>query len=285
MHYRIIKKIIGTRKLSTVCELETDSEVLDYCFLKENGILYIEKDIGCISCISPKRKKSFVWTGNKEQPFIQNGSQSMARVKTPCAICHNNKMGFLVEEGGSVIRHIGLKYRGIESFTGKYYKSFFDKYKDTAKNSKIYCAASSKQFVFSVPKLNRLFIVSGGIKFKTLGDGKARFSVSTQVDKSSFNNPSGVSLKGKDLYIADTNNHCIRRFNKNLTVFLGNPVKESVLKSPKRLLINDKVTLVHDDNAIKAIGPKSCDIVYSSDNIDGFVLNDYDLYVWERIND
>ncbi len=78
---------------------------------------------------------------------------------------------------------------------------------------KVLADAKSKRLFISDSNHNRIVITDlSGKLLETISDGRAALS-DGDYKKASFNRPQGLALDGEILYVADTENHAIRRVN------------------------------------------------------------------------
>jgi len=293
MKYKVIKKNIGKKNASIFSTFETEKEIIDTAFEGDIGLMFIEKDNPSISIINLKGELVENWLGKKDIVRYQNGSQTDARFTSPCSICHNGTTAYILEENASVIRMFGLKNRYIEGFSGEQYKIDLKKQTVKRKVLPIIKSAAYKGTVFFTNNVsNKCFCVSHGNLSYVIGDGKARFSISSEYKRSSFNRPTGIFLSGNKLYISDTNNHCIRQIDpssNSIRIVFGNPLETNNLKhklqNPSKLVIKRNMLFVLDGNSVKVTGLASSNIsaVYESDKINSIEADEYrNIYIVER---
>jgi len=290
MKYKIIKKHIGKEGTSVLCRFETEKEIIDSSLVESSGIIFIEKDNSSLSFISLNGKVTKEWLGKSNDARIQNGSQKIARFKSPCSICNNDIFAYIVEEEGEVIRKFGLKGKYLEIFSGKNYQEELKKQLPKSCTFPIIRSTAEKnKIIFTNNLSNRCFAVHNGNIEYVIGDGKKRFSVSSDYTRSSFNSPSGVFSVGGLIYIADTNNHCIRKVdhkNKAISIVSGTPLDTGhFLNSPSKLVVKKNMIFVLDNDSIKvtSVNSNNLSTVYTSDKIDLFEADNHrNIYIMER---
>ena len=293
MDYKVIKKNVGKKNASIFSTFETEKEIIDTSFHEETGIMFIERGNPSISLIDLKGKVTRNWLGENGDPRRQNGSQYIARLKNPCSICNNGVFGYIIEESGYVIRSFDLKNRHMESYSGKMYKEDLGKHLFNKKKPPVIKSTANENGIFFVNDIvNKVFCMSYGNLDRVIGDGKARYSVSSDYQRSSFNSPSGIFVDGADIYVSDTNNHCVRRIGDNsIRIVVGSPlendISEQCLLNPSKLVIKRNMIFVLDGNKVKVTGvsARNTSNVYESDTIDSLEAdNRRNIYIMERQN-
>ena len=295
MKYKIVKKIVGKKSASIFSTFETEKEIIDTAFDENIGIMFIERDNPSISLVDLKGELIENWIGKKGDCRYQNGSQQIARFASPCSICLSKTKAYVLEEDGFVIRTFGLKSKYVENFSGNKYKADLKKYVSSKKKPSIFKSAAVQNKMFFTNDIsNKLFCVSGGNLSYVVGDGKARYSVSSEYTRSSFNRPSGIFCVGGVVYISDTRNHCIRQVDKkkkSVNIVSGSPVElddsDYLLKSPSKLVIRKNMVFILDDNSIKvtSLGSNNISVIYESDTIDSLEADGHrNVYIVEREN-
>lgn len=285
MNYRITKKSIGTNVKKVIGEVETVADIVDTCLISNEGILFIERGASCIRFVDFKGK-SMVWLGEPAN------STKYSCIKNPSSICHNGRFGYVLEDGAETILKFSLKHKNVESFSGKSYSESFKRYAKVSLDSKINSVAVRSGLFFTVDNLNRCFFVFEGRLNSIYGDGRARFSVSNEIQRSSFNHPTGLFVKGGDIYISDTNNSCVRKIckdRKTLSVFAGAPLgrNNSSLDRPSKIVIEKGLALVQDGNSIKMVNPQlnTYDKAFESEDLHTFNSEGRFIYVWEKYDE
>ncbi len=89
---------------------------------------------------------------------------------------------------------------------------------------KVLADAQSKRLFIADSNHNRIVVTDfGGKLLETIGNGEAKFK-DGDFSNASFNKPHGMAISGDVLYVADTDNHSIRRVdlkNKNVETIAG----------------------------------------------------------------
>ena len=294
MKYKVVKKRIGAKGISVLSQFETEREIIDSSFVDSKGIIFIEKGNSALSFVTLEGKVTREWIGKSNDARIQNGSQDIARFKSPCSVCNSDVFAYVIEEEGRVIRRFGLEGLYLESFSGKFYQKELKKQlSKECIDPVIKSTAGKNQVFFTNNLLNKCFCVNHGRLGRVIGDCKKRFAVSSDYTRASFNRPSGVFSVGNSIYIADTNNHCIRKIdskNKAVNIVAGTPMDtKHILKKPSKLVVKRSMVFVLDGDTIKVTGLNSDSIstVYtSSDHIDSFEADTHrNIYMLERENE
>jgi len=292
MKYKVIKKNIGKKNVSIFSTFETEKEIIDTTFHDKIGLMFIEKDNPSITLINLKGKVIENWMGKKEKSGCQNGSHDISTFTNPCSICHNGTMAYVLEDNGYLIRQFSLEYRYVESLTGKSYKADLHKQIFSQKAPIIKSSAGKNTLFFTNNMSNKCFYVKHGKLDHVIGDGKARFCISSDYKRSSLNRPSGIFAVGDNVYVSDTKSHCIRqidKLNKSIKVAFGSPLETNDLKNtlmyPSKLVIKKNMVFMLDGNRVKVSGLNGGSIssVYESDNIESIEADSHrNLYVMER---
>jgi len=151
------------------------------------------------------------------------------------------------------------------------------------------CANNTSLF-FTSESSNRIFKINGNSLDTVVGDGKSRFSVSSDYKKSSFKRPGDIVAVGKKVYIADTGNNCIRSVDfkeKRVMVVSGSPssAPKAGVISPSKLLINKGMILMLDKEGVQAVNllGEGRTSVYKSEAIDSIEIDSQrNIYIMEQ---
>jgi len=291
MSYRIVKRIFGSNKQETVCDVDISHDILDFCFIPEFGYLFVLRNEHCISHLDINGNLSISWLGECGESGRRDGTGRYARMNYPSSICYmpDIKRAYVIEGGGINLRYIELDAPYLNSLLGIAVTNSLRKYvsKVSIEDVDTFCCANKYGQVFwTSDKLHRCFKYYNGDVKVVVGNGRCGYASSSNLLYSRLNHPSGVAIVGNKIYIADKGNHCIREVSKKgLTLFEGCPLDKETM-NPSYLKSHKNIFYILDGNDVRYFSPSgpSRGIIHSADNIEGIGLHERDLLILERVN-
>ena len=223
-----IRKIdIATGFVTTVagtnCTFEPrDGIGVDACFQSLQGIthddthLYVtEQPSGTIRKISIETGMVTTIAGSVDKNISQDGIGIDAGFRFPLGIVYTNKQLYVAEKN-KIIRKINLLTNEVSTIAGRNNDyGFVDGPANQARLLAPKGLATDGHMLF-VSDLHTLRTISlNDYSVHTLAGGPLNNYKDGVADHASFNTPYGMAIHKNILYIADTNNHVIRRLNLN----------------------------------------------------------------------
>lgn len=292
MSYRIVKNLFGTSKKDTVCEIDIPYKIHDMCFIPKFGFLLALRNNHCISHVDLKGNLTTAWLGDIDKEGYKNCTGSYARLSYPSSICYSSKNNqcFVIERRGASVRVIDLNPAYIATLLGKSDIGRIEKKVSSHSALEVNTCCSSGAYMelyWSISKLNMCYRYCKGKVDVFVGSGKPGYSVCSKIGSSMINNPHGIVCINKDLYISDTDNHCIRKVSKDgISLFEGTPVEKEIVDAPTCLRHHKGVFYFLDGNDVKYYSPSgpSRGVIYSSENntIKSIELDGRDLLILEK---
>jgi len=283
---------------STEVLLETDDFIFSIAFSKEtNGIFYSNFTKNNISMFDINKKDVVLY---KED-----------NVLSPKSICLNKDHGRLFfEDNNDGISGFYIKNALVFSWTSYYSKLEIEsQQKSRNATSKDPIGMRTKvNCIEYVDDLNRVLISrckkhsidcvdDSGKIYKFIGSGKPDLCSSTNLSSVSFNCPTGLCFVNDELFVADTNNHIIRRFSKSNEwkefPTIGIPTKEgeqdgscnkSTFRFPTEICNFDKnIFIIDDGSKIRKIDGNEVVTVYSTLNFIKSITCDQENIYWTEM--
>jgi sugar lactone lactonase YvrE len=283
---------------STEVLMETDDFIFSIAFSKQtNGIFYSNFTKNNISMFDLDKKDAILY---KED-----------NVLSPKSICLNedhNRLFF--EDNNDGISGFYIKSALVFSWTGHYSKLEIESQQNSRNiiskdpiemRTKVNCIEyiddSNRLFISRYKKHSIDYIDDSGKIYKFMGSGKPDFCSSTNPSNISFNCPTGLCFVSNELFVADTNNHIIRRFSKNNEwkelPIIGIPTKEgeqdgdkATFRFPTEICnFNKNIFIIDNGNKIRKIDidKKEVKTVYSTVNFIKSITCDQDNIYWTEI--
>jgi hypothetical protein len=287
MKYKLVKKKVGTQELSDVIEFENSLEIRDIHFCNKNGIFFSAGDF--VGKIDLSNNILFPYLGATEDSNINRGEISQVKLNAPCSFYSDNRNDtlYISENGGELIRLFNLNEQYLspmmEGVHEKDYLSFFVRRK--IENLKSFIFSNGVETFWTVPSLNRIFAYKDCILRLVAGNGRAGFTTSNNIENCQFSSPQGIIVIGRNVYVADTGNNCIRVINDKVELFSGFPLRKD-FDAPSKMVERNGVIFVLDRNGLKSIGlkdPQKIVVVYDSTNIVSMtVAEDKSLMILEK---
>lgn len=302
MEYTLTKKSFGTSKRSTLLTLGTDLEPSSFSFVKDLGYLFVFKKNHCIGFWDGKGQVDFSWAGVPNQRGFRNGVRLSNFLDFPDSICYSkqNNSCYFFEAGGSRVRRIEFSktdpsvisvfgIRDNDSFSG-YFSKIADKPEGRSS-----CTNSGSVVYFAFSDLNRVVRVSNSKFDVFIGNGQSGFASATDLKGCVLSRPVGVAVNGSDLYIADSNNCCVRRCRDNvLSVIAGHPMEtgdrdgkggECRFARLSSIRASANIGYIWDGNKVKymSLPDYSVGTIFESDKIVDIEIDGRDLLVLEKI--
>lgn len=257
MKFRLIYKKLGVKSTDIFSEFEYSSDIRDICFVKDIGFL-------CLSA-------------NSLVSVTSEKCSNVLTIDNPMSICHgplNNV--YILYSGGIKSVNCSDNYRGSDILSLSQYNIIF---RPLSKAGIHNMSIDSYENVIgiSIPYINKVHKIRKLSIEKTFGTGIPEFGLASNLSYSSFCNPQGVLVYDSNtIFISDTGNGCIRSFNENHRIIVGNPLFPSI--APTKLLLDRKKDILYylSKNYLKSIsvgGGKDA-LLYESDKIISMALTD-----------
>jgi len=290
MSYRLVKSLFGTSNKNVICKVDLPYDVNDFCFIPNFGYLLALRDNHCISRIDTDGKLTISWLGELNKEGYEDGNSHFARLSYPSSICFSlqSKKAFVIESGGASVRSFDIDTAYITSLLGTPVISRLEKgvSKLPLKDINTFCCVDQRQQIFwTIDKTNKCYKFYQGDVTNILGNGKATYSVSSDVSKSSLNKPSGIAMIGDNIYVADTENHCIRELSKKaIRLFYGTPMEVNLVNTPSYLKYVNGLFYFLDGLDVKyySLSGLGNGILYTGNNIVAIDTDGKDLLILER---
>jgi len=293
--YKLSLKDGSTEKL-----LEIEDFIFSIAFCKiTNGIFYSNFTSNNISMFSLDKKEIILY---KEDNVV-----------SPKSICLNKDHGRLFfEDNNDGISGFYIKNGLVFSWTGHYSKLEIESQQNSRNamskspedtrnkvNCMEYIDELKKVFISRSNKNSIDYIDDSGKLYKFIGSGKPDFCSSTHLSNVSFNCPTSLSFINNELFVADTNNHIVRRFNKNNewkeSKTIGVPTKEgnkdgdfnkSNFKYPTEICnFNKNIFIIDDGNKIRKIDMDKNEVktIHLTSNLIKSITCDEDNIYWTEV--
>ncbi len=242
MIFTLIKQKFGTSGKTIISKLDLNTKINDFCFLENKGFIFATDD--GVALLTNDNKFTLPW--------VQN-------IKTPKAICfQEEKQNFYVVDGYKNIKYFSLHNPNGFEVMGENNKCVFNKYLSKTKDEGcvVSCSANKNGQVYFIHSgLNRCLKVDGKQTIGFLGNGRSGFSVASRLSGCQINEPKGVCCHGKDIYISDTKNNCIRKVSADNTIriVIGHPniCSEEFKIEPSKIVVKNNLIYFIDNNFIK----------------------------------
>ena len=256
MKYNFSYKKPGVKSLEHILFLDTPSPIRDFCCVN-NGFFIVED------------YRSYLINTNREIQFERNIGYNEIR-----SICsYDNEVYGLTNNSGNIINMITQ-----ESWLKAVEKNKFSKYFQNIKEYNGHIQTDNVYMSVSIEDLNRVFILNAEAIYKTIGNGRRDYCLSSNILESGVSLPKGIVLYNDELFISDYGNGCIRSFSSfdyNVThkVIAGSPTKKNI-KANKMFVINK--ILYYDSNDVIyqcSIGGGNPTIYYKNDKLRNISIN------------
>lgn len=292
MSYQVIKRKFGTNKQEVLWEINVSGDISDFCFIPDFGCLLVFKDKHSIAHVDMEGNIDLSWIGTYGEQGNKDGTGRHARLSYPSSICYqsNLKKVFVVEDGGTNIRYIDIKSPYLSSLLGKAVIESLTRYTlhvDIPSINTFCCVNKYGQLFWTADKLHRCFKYYKGSANVVVGTGRCGYSTSSDVIHSKLNHPSGITMVGNKVYIADKGNHCIREISKGgICIFEGTPLNTNDMSNPSFLKNYKNIFYILDDNGVRYFSPSgpSKGVIHSGDKVEGVALDGKDLLILEETN-
>jgi len=290
MPYRLNKLSFGTSKVEKIFDIDTDLNITYFLHANNFGYIFLIKDSHCIGYIDNSGKLQLPWMGDIGNCGNEDGTIPLFMF--PSSICYSkDKTLYLLESGGSQIRKIDIDSKYVCSILGSEEKNNLNKFfpkLDSICDFETSCDIDPYgNLYWSIKSLHRCLKMSSenyAIK-NYVGSGKPSFGNASHLDACCLFNPEGVQCINKEVYIADSGNHCIRSVVENsINVVFGHPLKQ-YLSSPSQIKFCKGLLYIKDRNIIYyySIGDKNHGKIYESENVKFIETNlQRDLLILEK---
>jgi len=150
------------------------------------------------------------------------------------------------------------------------------------------CSANKGHVYVVSGKINRCLDVNSSHVRVLAGNGSSGFSTATSLDACCLNNPSGVACYKGDIYIADTDNSCIRLISKGRKIkTIGCPKISDSIDSPSKIVVENDLIYFLDNNEIRYCNLDASNVgtIYKTENkvVSLDVGQDKFLYILEEV--
>ena len=243
----------------------------------------------------------FDWVGIPNKCGFRDGIRGSNLLDFPDSICFSSQHHsfYVFESGGSRIRKIdaSITNPAVMSVFGerdtKVLSRYFSKITDKTEYRSS-CVTDRATVYFSFSVLNRIMRVKDSRIDNFIGNGKSGFAVSSDPSSCVLNRPESVAVANGSLYIADSNNFCIRRFRgTELSVVAGHPLKNGdqdgrgtkcLLGHPSSLKVSDNMGYFIDGHKVKymALSDYNVGTVFESDKMVSIGVGGRDLLILEK---
>jgi len=281
MPYQLSRISLGIKKIEKKIDIDSTLEINDICYVPDFGVVLVMKKHHCLGLINNKNKIDIPWKGQIGQEGNDYGSDPL--FSYPSSICYNplRKVIYVIENGGKYFKQIemstSLVYTSLllNKIILKSIMPYFDKISNTELFDTSCSSSKHGEFYWCVKELNRCFRfdVDGSNLSSFIGNGRSGFSVSTKLKDNIMNHPSGIVCVENEIYISDTENHCIRKKKNNfLEVASGSPNSENgVWNNPSKICFDNNLFYIRDKTKIKCWQENKDVIdVYESDKMVSF---------------
>jgi len=287
MSYKISKLSYSAPKPSLILNIDTDLEITDICYVDKIGFLLLLPEHHCVGKISDG-KIDIPWIGQLNQGGIKDGS--LAKLDHPSSMCYlkDQDLCFIIESGGSRIRKIQLWNKHAVALLGENsygrLSSFFVNVDDIGA-LKTDCGVDIRGNIYwVVDGINRCFkydVNMGDIECYA-GDGHSGFSVSNNLHSCRLNNPRGIFVDEKAIYLSDAKNYCIRKVTDGMiSIVTGNPLKNAIYPTKIRGCKNTLYFI--NGNEIKYSVNNDVGVLYESEGIISIDADDKkNLFILEK---
>jgi len=297
MKYRLIKIHVSSGRSENLATFET--HLLPSVLHRIDNFIFLVlfKSNHCIGMIN-KNVMNVSWLGLANNRGERNGAGIFASLDYPSSICRSKKgnICYVVESGGAKIRRVDVYTGYMSKIFGDVIEKKMDKYignRKSIENIETDCCIGENDSIYwASSHLHRGFKFFNSDVVSLVGNGKAGYTVSSSTSDCMVNYPSGIAINGKDVYMADSGNHCIRKLSKDsFCVVAGNPLKAgdedglvSLLNDPRKLKIDKNILYFLDGKKIKymALNNKNIGTVYPSDKIIAMDVDNGNLFVLEQ---
>ena len=297
MNFQLLKQYFGTNKSESLLDIN-DEDIDDLCYIENFGFLFLSKKNNCIGYGDLLGNVEFPWIG-------EDGTKVKLSLKDPCSICYNSQSNtcFVIERDGRRVTGIDLSSFNSFPLLDPIYENKIDKFFAKTKNVGDIRVSSFVDGMGSVyvsnSFLNRCYKFEHYDIEMIMGNKGKGYSVCNDSSKSLLNEVGGIVLDENFIYISDTGNHCIRKFNNdNIFIVAGNPKfkgdeggnKQSCLLSyPSKMAIKNKmiyfIDTIEDTKKVKYLSLSDITVgtIYESPNIISIDIDENkNLFVLEK---
>ena len=261
-HTLIIKKI-GLKNIETK-QFSTPHKIRDICVVDNNIFVLHNCFLGVIN-------------SNSNLYLLNN-------LSNPSSLSYYNNNLYIVEDAGRNIRKISIDdiINYPDNIKSIFYETTLNKINTLLKNiphdcETAICVLDDNHIYWLSQVACRVFNYTLSEFNIFAGNGRAGNIMSNDKNYCSFNFPSGIFYENNYLYIADTNNKCIKIINNNTIKTIDINFK------PKKIKILDDKIIVNNDNSIIYFSSNYNGNInlYNNKNISCFDVKDKKLYIIE----
>ena len=281
MLYRLLKKPIGISRIDILFDIELQSKPVDFCYIPNLGFIY--STLNHLGLISFKGEVT-EWVGRNDNFNYPS-----------LCYCPKSDKIIAVNCNGKDIKSVNVKNKYIEDVIQGVVISKLNKFFTKINCLSTSCDVDNFDIYWTARDINRIFKYNplrGEID--VIGDGKSRFSVSSDLRQCSFKLPNGVKYINDTIYVCDSGNNCIRTIslkNKISSILVGKPMvsgdidgKDSLLSNPSHLKISNNILYFVDNQKLKQVS-LSDKVVSTIKSFDKNIFIDIskDLYILESL--
>lgn len=281
MNYELSRLYFGTNKLESILEFKSEFAITNFCYADQIGYILLFKEEHCLGLIDSKNKFIFPWAGQLGKSGHYDSTAPL--FEYPSSACYSSldKKVYVIENGGSRIRRLELNPFYASSVFGQAVNKKMEEYfpsnlsRGGIKTS--CCIDSYGNIYWTVREFNRVFKYQPNLSNFSIymGDGKYGFSVSSDFVSSKTASPSCVLCSGDSVYIADSDNRCIREGKKiiagcaNKAGYKDDIGIKALLDYPSKMVLvrNNLIFLDGDRIRYYSIGNKNVGTLYCISNI------------------
>lgn len=223
MNYKILQ--MALRHQPTVfCEFQLEQKIVDFCFVEGLGFFFIAGH--AIGKIELDGKVVYPFLGQTKPCTTQIGFRQRVSFENPISLCYReaNKTLLILEKGGRNILSLNTlaDFYCQLAFSSDILKQANKHHHAYAIQNSACIRADGHLVAWSLSSIHRAFYLNG-TSLKIIGNGRRGYSIANSEEYCQLSNPSGVAIKNSALYIADKDNHCIRRFLQGYHLVIGHP--------------------------------------------------------------
>jgi len=268
--FKLLQKIIGVKQLSVLAKINVNN-INDICYSDRFGFFFIANQ--CLGLINNSGNILYPLLGKENEIGYKTGLSENSLLNNPTSICLKSDNEILIlEDYGKLVRTVNIKnnYNNVSNISDVNRKKIDKLLPRNYNNGNTSICYSSGNIVWTNSLFNLILLLKKDGKLISIGDGSEGYNISNKFCGFKFNGVNGLSMINNNLYISDTNNHCIRNINiENIThdVPIGHPIKSNM--SPKKMIVVNENIVFQDNSGIESYskGGKLHNSVYISNSI------------------
>mgnify|MGYP003627732654 CR=1 FL=1 len=250
MKYQLKRKIFGKQNPEKITEINIPYKITDLCYSEENGFIFISGPaIGTIK--GDKVLYPIVGNANNHNYSVGVNTEFLY----PSSICCDKKMLYVTQNNFQSLVKVNLNdNRSMELFAGNNKAINYGHMSKLRQNVSCKMVKINSQLIVSLAEINKCIRFRDNVIEKFLGTGHGGYSVASDVGLSLLNGPKGLFNKDDKLYIADSNNNCIRSLSLSgkLELVVGHPLNKEI--SPTEVIVNNNYVFFVSNGNIYVTG-------------------------------